>query len=43
MRRTSQTWRKLQRLPQWWRGEATDVNDLDLAAQDQAPPSPPCR
>lgn len=40
MRRTSQTWRKLQRLPQWWRGEATDVNDLDLAAQDQAP-SPP--
>jgi outer membrane protein OmpA-like peptidoglycan-associated protein len=40
MRRTGQTWRKLQRLPQWWRGDAADSADLDPAIQEQSP-SPP--
>jgi outer membrane protein OmpA-like peptidoglycan-associated protein len=40
MRRTSHTWRKLQGLPQWWRGEATDANNLALVDQDPPPSSP---
>lgn len=36
MRRTSETWRKLQQLPRWWRGDAADSADLDLAMSEES-------